>query len=393
MALRRLGPGATIGILGGGQLGRMTAMAARELGYHIRVLDPDPSCAARFVVEECITAPFDDEVAAAWLAHRSDVVTLEIEKISLASLRAAERLAPVHPSTEVLRIIQDRVVQKTWLSDAGFPVGPFRVIDSADGLTRAMRELYAGGEGPVFVKAATGGYDGRGQVEVDAIADCARAFAELAGPEARLSAVVEKALPIDGELSVLVARSPSGEIVVYPPAKNHHEARILKWSVIPAPVSPTMAGRAAEIGRELAVKMSAVGLLVVELFVVGDDLLVNELAPRPHNSFHATQIACSTSQFEQHARAVCDMPLGGAEALRPAAIVNLLGDLWVDGVEPAFHDALSLSGVRLHLYGKRGARPGRKMGHLSATAATSEDAVALALAAFERLTPPGSAKG
>lgn len=388
-ARKRLGPGSTIGILGGGQLGRMTAMAARELGYHIRVLDPDPSCAARFVVEECITAPFDDEVAAAWLAHRSDVVTLEIEKISLASLRAAERHAPVHPSTEVLRIIQDRVVQKTWLSNAGFPVGPFRVIDTADGLAAAMRELYAepgSGNGACFVKAATGGYDGRGQVEVDTIAGCAQAFEELAGPGVpRLSAVVEKAVPIDGELSVLVARSPSGEIVVYPPAKNHHEARILKWSVIPAPVSASMAARAADIGRELAVKLDAVGLLVVELFVVGDDLLVNELAPRPHNSFHATQIACSTSQFEQHARAVCDMPLGAADALRPAAIVNLLGDLWIDGKEPPFHDALSLPGVRLHLYGKRGARPGRKMGHLSATAATSESAVELALAAFARL--------
>lgn len=384
---KRLGPGSTIGILGGGQLGRMTAMAARELGYHIRVLDPDPSCAARFVVEECISAPFDDEVAAAWLAHRSDVVTLEIEKISLASLRAAERLAPVHPSTEVLAIIQDRVAQKTWLERGGFPVGPFRVIETSDELARAVATLHPDSAtgGACFVKAATGGYDGRGQVEVSTVAECDAAFRVLAGPAPRLSAVVEKALPIDGELSVLVARSATGEIVVYPPAKNHHEARILKWSVIPAPISESMAARAAEIGRELAVKLDAVGLLVVELFVLGDDLLVNELAPRPHNSFHATQIACSTSQFEQHARAVCGLPLGAADALRPAAIVNLLGDLWIDDREPPFHDALSLPGVRLHLYGKRGARPGRKMGHLSATAPTSEGAVELALAAFARL--------
>jgi 5-(carboxyamino)imidazole ribonucleotide synthase len=384
---RRLGPGSTIGILGGGQLGRMTAMAARELGYHIRVLDPDPSCAARFVVEECITAPFDDEVAAAWLAHRSDVITLEIEKISLASLRAAEKHAPVHPSAEVLRIIQDRVVQKTWLERAGLPVGPFRVVETAPEIADAVRALHAstGGEGHCFVKAATGGYDGRGQVELRSAAEASAAFRELAGPSERMSAVVEKALPIEGELSVLVARSPSGEIVVYPPAKNHHEERILKWSVIPAPIPAAMAARAAEIGRQIAVALDAVGLLVVELFVLGGDLLVNELAPRPHNSFHATQLACATSQFEQHARAVCDMPLGATDILRPAAIVNLLGDLWVADREPPFHDALSLPGVRLHLYGKRGARPGRKMGHLSATAPTSDAAVELALAAFDRL--------
>ncbi|MFO0616315.1 MAG: 5-(carboxyamino)imidazole ribonucleotide synthase [Polyangiaceae bacterium] len=385
--VRRLGPGATIGILGGGQLGRMTAMAARELGYHIRVLDPDPSCAARFVVEECITAPFDDEVAAAWLAHRSDVITLEIEKISLSSLRAAEKHAPVHPSPAVLEIIQDRVVQKAWLEREGFPVGAFRVVSSAHEIAAAFRALHADAEdgGLCFVKAATGGYDGRGQVEIRSAAESQSAFDLLAGPSARLSAVVEKGLPIEGELSVLVARSPSGEIVVYPPAKNHHEERILKWSVIPAPIPAAMATRAAEIGRQIAVQLDAVGLLVVELFVLDGELLVNELAPRPHNSFHATQIACATSQFEQHARAVCDMPLGSAEALRPAAIVNLLGDLWVGDGEPAFHDALSLSGVRLHLYGKRGARPGRKIGHLSATAATSEGAVELALAAFDRL--------
>ena len=372
----RLLPGSTIGILGGGQLGRMTAMAARELGYHIRVLDPDPSCAARFVVEEHIVAPFDDDVAAAWLAHRSDVVTLEIEKVSLGSLDAAAKHAPVRPSRDVLAIIQDRAAQKTWLDKGGFPIGPYRVIESAKALAEAITAL----GGACFVKSATGGYDGRGQVEVTRADEAESAFAALGGGKC----VVERALEIEAELSVLVARSPSGELAVYDPAKNHHEHRILAWSVIPAPIEKGLAARATDIGRALANAIRIEGLLVVELFVTLDGLLVNELAPRPHNSFHATQIACSASQFEQHARAVCDLPLGSTATLRPAAIVNILGDLWTPE-PPAFAEALALPGVRLHLYGKRGARPGRKMGHLSATASTPEEAVRVAQEAYARL--------
>ncbi len=355
----------------------MTAMAARELGYHIRVLDPDPSCAARFVVEELVAAPFDDDVAAAWIAHRSDVVTLEIEKVSLASLDAAAKHAPVRPSRDVLAIIQDRAAQKTWLDRGGFPVGPYRVASTEAEVEAAIDAL----GGACFVKSATGGYDGRGQVEVSAKNAAGAAFSALGNAKV----VVEKALPIDAELSVLVARSPSGEVAVYDPAKNHHENRILAWSVIPAPIAPEMAKRARTIGEEIARALRVEGLLVVELFVLGDDLLVNELAPRPHNSFHSTQIACSVSQFEQHARAVCDLPLGATATLRPAAIVNLLGDLW-EPVPPKFSEALALPGVRLHLYGKREARPGRKMGHLSATAPTPAEAVAVANDAYRRLS-------
>lgn len=359
-------PGSTIGILGGGQLGRMTAMAARELGYRIRVLDPDASCAARFVVDECITADFDDEVAAAWLAHRSDVVTLEIEKIALSSLAAAERLGPVRPSREVLRIVQDRALQKTWLSQSGFDVGPYRVVNSAAQLREAVTKL----GGRCFVKASHGGYDGRGQVEISRPDEAEQAFSQLGSG----TCVVEKGLALDCELSVLVARRPQGEVAVYPPALNHHEERILAWSVIPAPVADKIAARAEEIGRALATRLSVEGVLVVELFVVGNELYVNELAPRPHNSFHATLIACETSQFEQHTRAVCDLPLGSTLVRRPAAIANLLGDLWEPDA-PRFHCALELPGVRLHLYGKREARPGRKMGHLSATGDTPQAAV------------------
>lgn len=378
-----LRPGSTIGILGGGQLGRMTAMAARELGYHIRVLDPDPSCAARFVVEECITAPFDDEIAAAWLAHRCDVVTLEIEKVSLGALDAAARIAPVRPSRDAVAIIQDRAAQKRWLEQSGFPLGPFEVASNAAELQTALTKMGS----RCFVKAARGGYDGRGQVELDASAD-----AELspnAGSEAwaALSAetvVVERALDIESELSILVARRPSGETAVYPPAYNHHEARILAWSAIPAPVSPALSASAVDLGRRVADAMKIEGLLVIELFVVKGELLVNELAPRPHNSFHTTMIGCATSQFEQHARAVCDMPLGSTEVLRPSAIANLLGDLW-ENQPPPFDQALSVPNVRLHLYGKREARRGRKMGHLSATGETAEAAAKTVLEAYRRL--------
>lgn len=369
-------PGKTIGILGGGQLGRMTAMAAREMGYRLRVLDPDPACAARFLVEEQVVAAFDDEAGAVKLASSSDVLTLEIEKIGTAALRSAAAIVPVRPGAAVLEIIQDRVTQKTWLDRLGFPVGPYRVARTEPELAEALHAL-----GPSFVKAARGGYDGRGQYEASSAADATRAFAALAGEPC----VVERALTIEKEISVLVARRPGGESAVYPAALNHHEARILAWSVIPAPIEPRLASRAEELARAVASALEIEGLLCVEIFVTDGDLLVNELAPRPHNSYHASVVACATSQFEQHVRAVCDLPLGATTVVRPAAISNLLGDLWESGTPP-FERALELPGVRLHLYGKAGARPGRKMGHLSAAADTPEAAATLVNEARRRLT-------
>lgn len=375
-------PGATIGILGGGQLGRMTAMAARSLGYHVDTLDPDPSCASRYVVDRLITAPFDDPNAAEDLAGGCQVVTLEIEKISLESLDAAARLAPLRPGRAVLEIIGDRGDQKDWLERSGFPLGPWRKASSAEELEEAARAL----GGNLFVKTRFGGYDGGGQARVKQAEEAANAFASLGN----VPVVAERALDLEAELSVLVARSPSGEVACYDPALNHHEERILTWSCLPGPMPPEVKKEAVAIAAEIARKIGVEGLLVVELFLTRDGkLYVNELAPRPHNSFHATELACLTSQFEQHVRAVCDLPLGSVEVTRPAAIVNLLGDLWVDGKTPAFDRALEIPGVRVHLYGKRGARPRRKMGHLSASAPTPEEAVKKVLAAERALLGAG----
>ncbi len=381
-------PGATIGIFGGGQLGRMTAMAARAMGYRIQVLDPDPACPARFVVDACIEAGWDDSREAANLARGCDVVTLEIEQIAPRSMEAAASWAPVRPSGAMLRVIQDRVEQKMWLRRHGFPLGEFRAVRTIEELREAVRAL----GGRCFCKSAHGGYDGRGQGKVG-FAEGADFEAEIRGAWEALGegeGVVERAVELEGEISVLVARSPSGECRVYPPAWNQHEQQILAWSVIPAPVSDAMRGQAEGLAREIAETFALEGVLAVEMFVTaGGELLVNELAPRPHNSYHASERACVTSQFEQLVRAVCDLPLGEVTMVQPAAIANLLGEVWLeaDGSarEPRFDAALGVDGVKLHLYEKLKPRRGRKMGHLSAVGATAEEAVARVLEAKSRL--------
>lgn len=370
-------PGSTIGILGGGQLGRMTAMAARTLGYNVHVLDPDAQCAAAPVADRVVAAKFDDEDAAAELASQCQVVTLEIEQIGPAVLAAAERHAPVRPAPSVIRVIQDRGLQKRWLTDAGMPIGEYREVTTRDELAAAQRDL-----GSLFVKACRGGYDGRSQARVGGAAEVDGAWESLGG----LRSVAEQTLDLDVELSVMVARRPSGEIKVYPPALNYHERQILSWSVLPAPLPAPVLAQAEEIARGIATAFGLEGILAVEMFLLKDgSLLVNELAPRPHNSFHETEVACATSQFEQLVRAVCDLPLGDPAALRPGAIYNLFGELWSAG-PPRFDAVLAHRGVRLHLYGKRGARPGRKMGHLSATGDTPAEALERVMAAASELT-------
>ena len=377
-------PGGTIGILGGGQLGRMTAMAARSLGYRVQVMDPDPSCAARFVVDACFEGNWNDARAAADLARGCDVVTLEIEQVSLACLEAAAHYAPVRPAASALRIIQDRILQKTWLGEHGFPLGKYRAIESEADLVNAAAEL-----GPnLFVKSARGGYDGRSQVKLG--------FGDATTPAeawcliGQRPCVAEKAIELDKEISVMVARAPSGETKSFSSALNHHENQILAWSVLPSSIAPALEQRAQGIACGIAKAIGLEGLIAVEMFVSrSGELLVNELAPRPHNSYHASERACTTSQFEQCVRAVCNLPLGDTSIIQPAAIANLLGDLWLDEEgqprEPRFDRALAIPGVRLHLYEKHTPRKARKMGHLSAVGATPEEAVKLVLEAKGQL--------
>jgi len=377
-------PGSTIGIFGGGQLGRMMAMAARGMGYRILVLDPDPGCPARFVVDGCIEAGWDDSRGAAMLARGCDVVTLEIEQIGEHSMASAATFCPVRPGGAMLAVIQDRIEQKNWLVKHGFPVGEFRAVRSLD----QTREAIAALGGRCFCKSATGGYDGRGQGKVgfgagpvteEDVRGAWEALGEGAG-------VVEKAVELEREISVMVARSPRGEVKVFPAAWNHHENQILVWSVIPAAIPNELEQRARQIAYEIADTFALEGLLAVEMFLTKTgELLVNELAPRPHNSYHQSERACVTSQFEQAIRAACNLPLGEVDLVQPTAIANLLGDLWLnpDGSprEVRFDKALAVPGVRLHLYEKLKPRKARKMGHLSAVGKTADEAVELVLRA------------
>jgi 5-(carboxyamino)imidazole ribonucleotide synthase len=318
-----------------------------------------------------VAAPFTDADAAASLAEQCAVVTLEIEQIGQDALRAVSARAPLRPSAAAVYVIQDRIRQKQWLYEHGVPVGAFRAVRSRDDAVAAARAL-----GRCIFKSTHGGYDGRGQIRVDAGANGAEAWERLGGRDC----LVEAFLDIEVELSVLVARRPAGsprghDVEVFPPALNFHASGILDWSVLPAVATPGVVRQATDVARGIAEALGIEGLIAVELFVLRDGtVLVNELAPRPHNTFHSTERGCATSQFEQLVRAVCDLPLGSTEVLRPAAIANLLGDLWNAGT-PDYSAALQIPSVRLHLYGKKSARPGRKMGHLSAVGVSGDEAL------------------
>ncbi len=368
-------PGAAIGILGGGQLGRMTGFAARTLGYDVHILDPDPKAPGFAVASLAITAPFDDEIAAARLAEHSKVVTLEIEQVSTVTIEAAARFAPTRPGATAVYTVQERGRQKAFLAANGFPLGDFATVDNADDCAAAVQRL-----GRSIVKATMGGYDGRGQVRVASAEDGRRAFSTIGAQRC----VVEQFLDLEVELSVLVARSATGEVKAYPPSRNHHEAGILVWAVTPTGLDPQLEQRARELALGIAEALGIVGLLAVEMFVTRDGrLLVNELAPRPHNTYHHSERAVATSQFEQLVRAVCGLPLGDTSIVRPAAIHNVLGDCW-EGRTPDPAAALTVPRARVHLYGKASARPGRKMGHLSGCGDTPEEALHVVQESFRR---------
>jgi len=372
-------PGGTLAILGGGQLGRMMAMAARTMGYHIRVMDPEPRCPASFIADETIVGKWDDADAAHRLAAGADAVTLEIEQIGIDALARVAAIAPLRPGVEPIRIIQDKTLQKPWLADHGFPVGPFRVVRSEEDLRAAMPAL----NNNVFLKIGRGGYDGRGQARIGPAdgSDLGQAWRSLGGNPC----VAEQALGLDCEISVMAARNPAGEVRSFPAARNHHENQILAWSVLPAGISPELESRAEKLAAEIIAALGIEGMLCVEMFVTkGGELFVNELAPRPHNSYHQSERGCVTSQFEQAARAALNLPLGDTSLIAPCAIVNLLGDVWLNAT-PNFAAAMEVPGVRVHLYEKLSPRAGRKMGHLSSVGATAEEALQRVLEAKRRL--------
>jgi 5-(carboxyamino)imidazole ribonucleotide synthase len=375
-------PGGLIAILGGGQLGRMTAMAARTMGYRVRVMDPEAKCPASFVVDETIVGNWDDVAAAQKLARGADAITLEIEQIGVDALEQVAQLAPLRPGVEPVRIIQDKTLQKTWLAENGFPVGPFRVVQTEFEAQTAVEAL----GGRVYLKIGRGGYDGRGQALIGfdapftkkSVADGWKSIGEK-------PAVAEQALDLAMEISVMAARTPSGEVRSYPAARNHHENQILAWSVLPAGIAPEMEARAEKLAADIIAKLGIEGLLCVEMFITRQGrLLVNEMAPRPHNSYHQSERGCVTSQFEQLVRTTCNLPLGDTTLITPCAIVNLLGDIWLTS-SPNLAAALTVPGVRLHLYEKRAAKKGRKMGHLSSVGATADEARERVLEAKKRM--------
>ena len=370
-------PGRTVGILGGGQLGRMFAIAARRLGYRVHAFDPTPDCPAGQVADVEVIAAYDDLDAARHFANHVDVVTFEFENIPAETLAAIAEVRPVHPSPDVLHVSRHRLREKDFLSGHGFPVTPYRPVRSADDLRQALAELGT----PAILKTADFGYDGKGQVRLDKAENLEQAWKQMGRPVGVLEAFV----PFTQEISVICARSQTGDMVCFGPAENVHSRHILDVTTVPANTSPAVAKAALDLARAVTESLNVVGLLTVEMFVVGDRLLVNELAPRPHNSGHYSVDACLTSQFEQQLRAVCGLPLGDVQLLRPAAMANLLGDVWAGG-EPDWAAALALPEVKLHLYGKREPRPGRKMGHLTALAHTTAEARDRVVAARTALT-------
>lgn len=360
-------PGSTVGMLGGGQLGRMFVFRAHEMGYRVVVLDPGANSPAGLVADEHLQAAYEDESALRLLASRCAAVTTEFENVPAGALALLSSLTRVSPSSVAVAIAQDRILEKTHLADAGFGTAAFLPVRSADKAREAFGRLGRHG----ILKTSRLGYDGKGQAVVTSAEECAASFERLGAREC----ILEEKLTLEREVSVILSRSENGDTAVYPPGENVHRDGILHSTVVPARIPDALAREAMATAQEIATSLEYVGVMGVELFIAnGGHLYVNEIAPRPHNSGHYTIDASATDQFEQQLRAMCGLPLGSTRLLSPVAMVNLLGDLWASG-EPRWARALAVPGVRLHLYGKAHARPGRKMGHLTCVAETADEAL------------------
>ncbi len=351
-----INPPAMLGMLGGGQLGRFFVIAAHELGYKVTVLDPDQNSPAGKIADVHICANFDDEVALKKMAETCQAVTTEFENVPAKSLEKLALATTVRPSAACVSVAQHRVLEKNFIKDAGLPVAPFVVINSANDLPNDTNTIY-----PAILKVARFGYDGKGQARVKNQAEAKQAFIEFK----QETCVLEQMLALDLEVSVVLARDSMGNIAAFPTAENSHLNGILDISIVPARCSEVIKANAQELAKKLAEKLDYVGVMGVEFFVVGSQLLVNEIAPRPHNSGHYTIDACITNQFEQQVRAMTGLALGDGSLHSNAVMVNILGDSWVNNLEPLWNKALAHASLKLHLYSKHEPRKARKMGHFT----------------------------
>ena len=370
-------PGATLGVLGGGQLGRMFTTAALTMGYDVVVLDPDPESPAGRIATEHVDADYADGAALDYLGRACAAITTEFENVPAASLESLARHCLVRPGAKAVAITQDRIREKTFLRDNGFATASFAIVRCENDLNEAVRNVGL----PAILKVARLGYDGKGQVRINNANDALRAWDTVK----REPCILERLLPLDTEVSVVLARGADGVIVCWPAGENTHRNGILDITVVPARIDASVARDAATAAQQIAAKLDYVGVMAVEFFVSNGVLHVNEIAPRPHNSGHFTLDACVTSQFEQQVRVLCGLPLGDTRLLSPVAMVNLLGDLWRGDEAPSWAPLLEQPTAKLHLYGKRQARPGRKMGHYSVMASTAEQALAQARAIQQAL--------
>jgi 5-(carboxyamino)imidazole ribonucleotide synthase len=363
-------PDAILGVLGGGQLGRMFTIAARSMGYRVWVLDPDPHSPAGSMADRHLQAGYRDEAALTEMGARCAAVTTEFENVPAETLKFLEARLPVRPGSAAVAVARDRTREKAFIRDRGLPTAPFFDIQRFEDLEAACAELGM----PALLKTAQLGYDGKGQVPVNGLRAAREGFARLG----EIPCILEERVELALELSVVLARSVTGETAVFPVGENVHVGGILDTTFVPARVSPAIAEQATGMARDLAAALDYCGVLAVEFFQTTDgEVLINEMAPRPHNSGHFTVDACLTSQFEQQVRTLCGLPPGSPALLSPVVMVNLMGELW-DAGSPPWQQLLRHPRAKLHLYGKRHARPGRKMGHYNCMANDLDSAVAMA---------------